>query len=81
MRGFDHLQDILDGLPPDDPTCRNAYCGWWERNNGVYEPHRADHEHQCAEDLHYYGDACLGGHGELADIEAAEAAHIDGGDV
>lgn len=29
---------------------------------------------------HYYGDTCLGGHGELADIEAAEERQFDGGD-
>lgn len=30
------------------------------------------------EGSHYYGDACLGGHGELADIEAREAEQSDG---
>lgn len=44
MRGLDNLQEILDKLPTDDPACRDAWCGWWERNNGVYQPHTpADH--------------------------------------
>lgn len=44
MKGLDDLQDALNGLPPDEPTCRNAWCGWWERNDGAYEKHTpADH--------------------------------------
>lgn len=44
MRGLDNLQEILDKLPADDPACRDAWCGHWERNRGVYEPHTpADH--------------------------------------
>lgn len=44
MRGLDNLQDILDKLPDDDPSCRDAWCGNWERNGGLYQPHTpADH--------------------------------------
>jgi hypothetical protein len=43
-RGLDRLQELLDELPDDDPTCRDAWCGWWERNNGEYERHSAHHD-------------------------------------
>lgn len=42
--GLQALQDALDAeqLPegwPDD-VCRDAFCGYWERNNGAYYWHR-----------------------------------------
>lgn len=44
MKGLDALQAILDDLFEDNPACRDAWCGWWERNRGVYELHTpADH--------------------------------------
>lgn len=47
MRGLDSLQKLLDLLPPESPMCRDAWCGWWERNRGEYEPHTpADHPAQ-----------------------------------
>lgn len=38
-RGLDRLQTELDALPDHNPTCRDAWCGHWERNFGEYEPH------------------------------------------
>lgn len=39
MRGLSVLQKHLDSLPKDDPSCRDAWCGYWERSQGVYEMH------------------------------------------
>jgi hypothetical protein len=41
MRGLDYLQKRLDNLPPEDPSCRDAWCGYWERCCGLYEMHLA----------------------------------------
>ena len=40
-RGLDILQKFLDTLPEDDSTCRDAWCGLWERNWGFYQKHPA----------------------------------------
>jgi hypothetical protein len=48
MKGLERLQAALDDHeePADWPedVCRDAWCGNWERNNGLYYWHRpSDH--------------------------------------
>lgn len=48
-RGLDLLQKALDAneLPADWPAdvCHDAWCGYWERNNGLYYWHKPE-DHQ-----------------------------------
>jgi predicted RNA-binding Zn-ribbon protein involved in translation (DUF1610 family) len=61
----------------EERFCRNVRCDWWEPYPGEHDAVSGE-QFDGREGTHYYGDACLGGHGELADIEAAEAEHSDG---
>lgn len=49
-KGLDILQRALDDLENENPenwpfdVCRDAHCGHWDRNNGLYYWHRpSDH--------------------------------------
>jgi hypothetical protein len=73
-RGQARLQRALDRLPRGEDTCRDAYCGFWERCNGYVKHPKHDADVAPDLDVEFWCDGCY-------DQVPAEACNMDSNGV